>query len=176
MRARRSVILGISLAMSLVARPAVAEPGGSSTLSGTIAAQIIEPGAIERLDDLRFAAFASPAAAATMTITADGVISATGQVATTMNAFPSPAGRGPARFRINGTPNRFFIPFHPRSVTISNGTSTMLVDQMADNVTGRGRLDANGHFEYRIGGTLHVGANQQPGRYRGDFQISVLFQ
>ncbi|MWV26588.1 DUF4402 domain-containing protein [Aurantiacibacter rhizosphaerae] len=164
-----------SLAMCAIAVPAAAEPGDTATQSGTTSAEIIEPGAITRLDDLRFAAFASPTAAATMTITADGVVSATGEVATTMNAFTSPGGRGPARFRIQGTDNRAFVPFFPRSVTITNGTSTMMVDKMSDNIRGRAILDEDGRYIYQIGGTLNVNANQEPGNYRGEFTVTVLF-
>ncbi len=168
-------LLAAGLAISMVAAPAAAEPGDTATQSGTSSAEIIEPGAVTRLDDLRFAAFASPATAATMTITPDGAVSATGEVATTMNAFSGPADRGPARFRIQGTDNRAFVPFFPRSVTITNGTSTMVVDRMSDNIRGRAILDEDGRYIYQIGGTLNVNANQEPGNYRGEFTVSVLF-
>ena len=167
--------LAAGLAILAIATPAAAEPGDTAMQSGTTAAEVIEPGALVKLDDLRFAAFASPSARATMTITAYGVVSATGEVATTMNAFSSPGGRGPARFRVQGTDNRAFIPFIPRRVTISNGTSTMEVDRMTDNVLGLGLLDRDGRYTYQIGGRLTVEANQEPGNYSGEFQLTVLF-
>lgn len=167
--------LAAVLALSLTSAPALAEPGHSFTSSGAVAAEIVDPGRVVKLDDLRFAAFISPSTAATMTISPDGTVTATGEVATTMNAFSTLDGRGPARFRIDGTESRMFIPFHPRTVTISNGTSTMLVDRMEDNVRGNVRLDPDGQFDYRIGGRLNVNANQEPGEYSGEFEITVLF-
>ncbi len=170
--------LAAALALSLLSVPLHAEPGDTQTTSGVAGAEIIDPGRVVKLDDLRFAAFASPAAAATMTIDPDGTVTATGDVAATMNSFTSPGGRGPARFRIDGMEDRFFTARHPNSVTISNGTSTMLVDNMEDNIRGFGRnarFDENGRFDYFIGGRLNVGANQEPGEYSGDFEITVAF-
>lgn len=175
MRIFRILRLAAALALPLVSVPALAEPGDTSTISGAAAAELIDPGRVVKIDDLRFAAFMSPTAAATMTITPDGAVSATGEVASTMNIVTTPDGRGPARFLIDGADDRFFIPFHPRSVTITNGTSTMLVDRMTDNVIGLQRIGPDGEFEYRIGGRLNVNANQEPGRYSGEFEITVLF-
>ena len=36
--------------------------------------------------------------------------------------------------------------------------------------------DANGVFSFRIGGTLHVGANQAGGNYSGTFQVDISYQ
>ncbi len=163
------------LAMPVIASPAMAEPGDTATVSGASAAEVVDPGALVKVDDLRFGTFARPASAASMTITANGTVTATGEVAASMDSFPSPGGRGPARFLVQGTDSRLFIPFFPSSVTISNGSSTMLVDQLRDNVFIIGFLDSEGRYNYQIGGRLNVSANQEPGQYSGDFQISVLF-
>lgn len=168
-------LLVAALLLPLIPTPAIAAPGDTQAGTGTSSAQVVDPGALTRLADLRFGAMISPTAAATMTVATDNSVTATGEVALTMNTFASPGGRGPARFRVQGTRNRTFVPFHPNKVTISNGTSTMLVDKLEDNINGNGRLDRNGQFEYRIGGRLNVGANQERGRYRGEFEISVFF-
>lgn len=175
MRVAMTFRIVAAFSLTLVSVGAEAEPGNSATISGSSAAEIVDPGALNRLDDLRFGAFASPATRATMTITPGGTITATGEVATTMNLFTSATGRGPARFRIQGTNNRLFIPFIPNRLTISNGTSTMLVDRLDDNVNPVGRFDADGRFIYQVGGRLNVGANQEPGNYRGEFQLTVIF-
>ena len=167
------LLAGLALAFPGVA--AQAQPGNTQTYSGTIAAEVVDPGAVVKVQDLRFGAFPSPAGNATMTITPNGAVSATGDLATTMNLFSSPADRGPALFRIQGNNNRAFLPFMPRSMTISNGTSTMQIDRMDDNVFGIGLLDRDGRYNYEIGGRLRVGANQAPGKYTGEFEITVLF-
>lgn len=163
------------LALALVPSIARAEPGESDSVSGASSAEIVEMGAVHRLDDLRFGAFPSPASAERMTIDPDGTVSATGALNTTMNSFSSPDGRGPARFRIQGTNNRMFIPFIPNRLTITNGSSTMLIDRLDDNVFPIGRFDADGRFIYQVGGRLNVSANQAPGHYRGEFTLTVLF-
>ena len=174
---RFSAISGTCAALALALAPTLAraEPGDSDTGAGASEAEIVEMGAVHRLADLRFGAFPSPASSERMTINPDGSISATGELNTTMNYFSSPDGRGPARFRIQGTNNRMFIPFIPNRLTITNGTSTMLVDRLDDNVFPIGRFDANGRFIYQVGGRLNVSANQEPGHYRGEFTLTVLF-
>ncbi|KLE34156.1 DUF4402 domain-containing protein [Aurantiacibacter luteus] len=163
------------LAGALVPIAAHAEPGDSETESGVAAAQVVAMGSVHRLADLRFGAFPSPTAAATMTVNPDGSVAATGQLATTMNLFTTADGRGPGRFRIQGTNNRAFVAFLPSRVTITSGTNSMLVDRMRSNVFGNVRLDLDGKFIYTVGGRLNVPANQAPGSYRGEYTLTVLF-
>lgn len=89
-----------------------------------------------------------------------------------------------ARFVGAGTPNGYAMvswrvapPYTLRRV---GGTETMTVDQLTANAilyNGAGwdfrQVPANGLLDIRIGGRLQVAANQTPGDYQGQFEITV---
>ncbi|MBQ0771831.1 MAG: DUF4402 domain-containing protein, partial [Sphingomonadales bacterium] len=52
------------------------------------------------------------------------------------------------------------------------GTETMRIDRFRFDRR-RKTLNADGEQSFNIGGQLRVGANQQPGVYRGSFDVSV---
>ena len=164
-------------ALVLVSGAALAEPGDSASLNGTATAELVNPGRLYKLEDLRFGAFMQPSANATLTITPDGAASGTGDIATGMNIPQPPEGRGPARFRLDGTANRAFVALIPNRITITNGSATMDVRDITTNIRpGNNRFDGAGRFDLHIGGTLRANAIQAPGQYSGDFQITVIFQ
>ncbi|MFL0354955.1 DUF4402 domain-containing protein [Erythrobacter sp. GH1-10] len=178
MRLHTSLTLAGLIASAAIPGAALAAPGDSSSTSGAAAAEIIEPSRLMKLRELRFGAFAQPTAVSTLTVAPDGTATGTGEVATTTNMTQPPSGRGQAIFRIDGTANRAVVVLLPNTITISNGTATMKVDTITDNLpnNGRPRLDANGVYYLHIGGTLNVDAWQAPGSYTGDFTVSVIFQ
>jgi hypothetical protein len=173
----RPVARACALALAMGPLPLCAQPGNSVTFTGTVQAELVNPGRLALLEDLRFGAFMQPAAPATLTVAPDGSASGTGEIATTMS-IPQPAeGRGPARFRLDGTENRAFVAIIPNRITISNGTATMEVRNITTNMrNGSNRFDATGQFILAVGGTLRANANQAPGEYAGDFRITVIFQ
>ncbi|MFA6220479.1 MAG: DUF4402 domain-containing protein [Erythrobacter sp.] len=160
------------LALIAAAMPtaAFAAPGDSATTAGASDARIVEPLALQSLEDLRFGTFVRPTAAGTVTIAADSTVTS----ALDLAAFPN--GRGAASFLVRGTANRLFITFLPTTVTITNGTATMRVDTFRKNGgAGLNRLDANGYHVLTIGARLRVNANQQAGNYSGNFAVRVLY-
>lgn len=178
MRLHTSLTMAGAIAVMAIPGTAMAAPGDTTSVSGTAAAEVIEPSRLMKLEDLRFGAFAQPTAVSTITISPDGTATGTGEVATTMNMTQPPTGRGQAVFRVDGSPNRAVVMLIPNTIIISNGTATMKVDQITDNRpnNGRPRLDPNGVFYLNIGGTLNVDAMQMPGSYTGDFTVTVIFQ
>lgn len=165
-------------ALALVPHGARAEPGASDTFDGTAQAEVVNPGRMLLVRDLRFGAFIQPATAATLTIAASaaGTVTGTGDVAAGM-AIPQPAdGRGPALILLDGTARRSFTAIIPNRIDITNGAATMQVRNITSNVSpGNNSFDADGHFDLYIGGRLNIGALQAVGNYSGDFQITVIF-
>lgn len=160
------------LAVCAAALPtaALAEP---ATSTGSSAARIVEPLAIQSLKDLRFGSFIRPTAAGTVTIAADSTVTTTGGLDPTL--FPT--GRGAAQYLVLGTANRQFVTFLPASITITSGSASMLVDQFRKNGgVGPNGLNSSGFYLLDIGGRLNVTANQAPGNYSGTLTVQVLYQ
>ncbi len=172
---RKCVRAGLA-ALVLVSSAAQAEPGNSSSLDGTASAELVDPGRLYKLEDLRFGAFMRPATAGTLVITPAGIASGTGGVTAGMNIPQPTEGRGPASFQLDGAAYRGFIAQVPNRITISNGSATMQVRNVTSNtLLGLNLFNGAGDFTLRIGGTLQVNSNQAVGQYTGDFQITVLF-
>ncbi|TNE61605.1 MAG: DUF4402 domain-containing protein [Sphingomonadales bacterium] len=166
--------IGWPLAATLAAVfPSVAHaaPGDSAEVDGTATVRIVEPLAIQSLEDLRFGTFLVPLTSGTVTVGGDG------SVTSNLDLSVFPGDRGPAYFLILGEPNRRFVLQLPRPIDISNGTSTMRVNQFRSNTpANRGTFSADGLFELYIGGRLNVSANQEVGYYTGTFEVRVLYQ
>lgn len=159
----------------VVAVPAFAEPGDTVQETGTAAATVADPITLQHIADLRFGRFASPTTASTIVVNVDGSFSASGDVASSTGIDQPASGRGPAQFRVEQAGNRGGVVYIPGNIGISNGAASMTVT----NVTGRiVRTSGRGRFSvYRLdmGGTLQIGANQAPGSYIGDFDVTVVY-
>lgn len=176
MRKLRPTLHACGLVLMLLASSAQARPGDSFTLDGQVRVELIDPGRMLLVRDLRFGSFLQPLTAATLTIAPDGSAIGTGDVATGMNIPQPPDGRGPALVLLDGSAYRSFTAILPNRVNISNGTATMQVRNITTNVTpGTNRFDADGHFNLWMGGRLNIAANQAVGNYTGDFTITVIF-
>lgn len=153
-----------------------AEPGNSAAIPGRAQAELVVVGRVQKIEDLRFGAFIQPSTAERVTIGTNGSATGTGDMVANMS-IPQPSeGRGPAHLHLDGTDNRVFIAHIPNRINITNGTSTMQVRDITDNLTlGTNLFDLDGDFDLYIGGTLRVNANQEPGHYSGDFEVTVLF-
>lgn len=164
-----------ALAASLLAAQASAEPGDSFQADGTAAAEVIEPSTIRRVADLRFGRFASPGTASTIRIAPDGAFNATGDVASSTGMDQPASGRGPAEFIVEQAGNRGGTVFIPSNITITNGSSNMTVDTITGRlvvISGVGRFRI---YRLDMGGTLRINGNQAPGSYRGEFDVTVIY-
>lgn len=166
-------ILVIALMATMLPVAATAAPGATNDQTdGAARVQVVGMFEIVPIADLRFGAIAQPAAPGTVTVSSDGTV-------TTTLSFSTVSGpRGPAVFVVRGEPNRRFITLLPGPITISNGTSTMTVDQFRSNTIppGVARLSPTGLYILNVGGRLNVNANQAPGSYTGTFDVTVLYQ
>jgi|GEM_PF-3419733 len=172
MRITRHALLAGALALAGV-------PSGlqaAATTSGAGRAEVVIPGQIQALEDMRFGAIVRPVGASTVTVAPNGAVSATGEIAANLNIPQPPEGRGPARFRLDGTERRAFVALLPSSITLSNGGATMQVRNITSNLPRLlNRFDASGLFFLNIGGTLEVNGGQQTGQYSGEFDVTVIF-
>lgn len=96
----------------------------------------------------------------------------------------------PARFGGAGETGRIVRIKKPPSntITLTGPGAAMKIDNLvldgspglsliqATSGFSRFRIDdPNGVFDFRLGGTLHVGANQAPGVYTGTFQVTIQY-
>ena len=166
-------LLAIVLATGLFSASAQAAPGSTTAQTdGNATVQVVGMFEIAPIADLRFGAIMQPAAPGNVTIASDGTVT----TSLTFSAISGP--RGPAIFVVRGEPNRRFLTLLPGPITISNGTSTMTVDQFRSNTVppGIANLSSTGIYILNVGGRLKVGANQEPGSYTGTFDVTVLYQ
>lgn len=134
---------------------------------------VLRPLTLIKVQDLDFGTLLSSATSGTATLDPlTGAVTAAGGVT------PAPGATMPARFagvRSLRGPVQIRIPTAPITVTRSGGTETMTVsDWTLDGRTTR-VVDANEAFEFNVGGTLYVGANQADGSYVGSFEVTVNY-
>ena len=65
------------------------------------------------------------------------------------------------------------LPKKAVTLTRSGGTETMTVDSWSLNGVDTRNVVAHETFEFAIGGTLHVAANQVEGTYNGTFDVTI---
>lgn len=172
MRRISTSLLAGAMALMLFGTSASADPVESE---GSAAAAVVLPSRVTHIADLRFGAFASPETNSTLRVSPNGTITPTGAVTTTMNV-PQPAeGRGPARFNIEQDNSRTFIAYIPRRIDITNGTATMPVTDINGRLVRTVNAGRRSEFRLDMGGTLNIEADQDEGRYTGDFIITVLY-
>ncbi len=162
-----------------------AAPGDTTAVPGTAEAVVIEPIGLQNITDLRFGRIMRPVANGTLRVRTNGTAAEGGGVVG--NAISTPQntnGRGPGALAAFGDPNRYFVTFLPQQTTVTNGTASMLVDQMNwDPVvftgffTGftYGQFDSSGYSGIVVGGRLNVGGNQRTGRYTGTYPVTILY-
>lgn len=169
------IALAALLGIASIPAPAYADPGSTAQESGSAAAIVADPITIQHISDLRFGRFASPGTASTIRINVDGSFNAFGDVASSTGMAQPASGRGPAQFRVEQAGNRGGIVYIPGDITITNGADSMNVT----NITGRlvviSGFGRNRVYRLDMGGTLQIDANQAPGYYIGDFDVTVIY-
>lgn len=64
----------------------------------------------------------------------------------------------------------------PTSVTISNNTETMTVDNFTSNLSNNSGTISGGSDTFYVGATLNVNEAQEPGSYSGTFDVTVTIE
>ena len=144
----------------------------AQTADADARAVTLVPLSLVNVTDLEFGSMLAGPTAGTATVNAfSGARTTTGGVLGVNNDSSA------ARFVTYGGPLQFiFVTRGPLPVLVRDGGSeTMNVSGLTlDGSTFR-FLNAAGFVNLNVGGTLQVGANQEPGTYRGTFDITVTY-
>ncbi len=163
------------LAALMQAAPAIAAPGDGFEGTGTARAEVTDPATIRRINDLRFGRFATPGTASTIRINVDGSFNATGDVVSSTGMAQPASGRGPAQFVVEQAGNRGGTVFIPGSIIITNGSANMTVNAITGRLVVTSNAGRNSIYRLDLGGTLRINGNQAPGAYRGEFDVTVIY-
>ena len=165
----RGLILGFAaLAVPVLAQAAPVAPDRNATATVHIA----PPASVRKLEDLNFG-YLSVTTAGTAVIdpntdamtTTGGVLDAGGMRYAALFEGVSPVG--------NVVIIR--IPRQPITVTRVGGTETMTVSNWTMSGDSRRTVVIQQPFEFKVGGTLNVNANQAEGLYLGNFIVEVQY-
>lgn len=167
-RAFLPVLSGLLLCASAVAGAAPVSPDKQAT--GTV--RIVQPAAVKKLQDLDFASLSVLGAGTaivdpntdTMTTTG-GVIHAAGVPHAALFEGVSPI-RGVVIVR---------LPRNPATLTRVGGTETMTVSNWTISGNARRTVAEQEPFDFKVGGTLNVNANQADGTYVGTFAVEIQY-
>ncbi len=164
----RCVLAALALGAPSLAHAAPAAPDRNATATVTIT----PPASVRKMEDLNFGYLAVAAAGTavvdpntdTMTTTG-GVLHVGGLAYSAMFTAVSPV-KNVVIIR---------IPSRPIDVTRVGGTQTMRVDTWTLSGSANRNVVAQQEFQFNVGGTLHVNANQVEGLYLGTFEVDVQF-
>ena len=164
----RSVIAALALTASALAHAAPVAPAKNATATATIT----QPASVRKLNDLYFA-YLTVTTAGTAVVnpntdamtTTGGVIQAGGVPYSALFEAVSPV-KNVVLIR---------IPKTAATVTRVGGTETMTVDTWTLAGTASRNVVAKQPFQFNVGGTLHVNANQVEGLYVGTFTVDIQF-
>src|SRR3954471_15169283 len=169
----RSVLHRIALLLAL-AVPGAAHAAPPQLFlpdkNATSTARVILPAQITKLYDMDFGF---------LTVTAAGtaiVDSNTGNITTTGGVLFAGGLPHAARFEaVSPSKTVVHIRLPKKAVTLTRvtGTETMTVDTWSLNGVDTRNVVAHETFQFSVGGTLHVAANQVEGTYTGSFDVTI---
>jgi hypothetical protein len=171
------VFIGVFLSVFVAAESAHA---GTANSRGT--AVMVSPLTFFVVDELDFGRVIAGTSAGTVVVSPDGVRTATGGVTLASGAFQ------PVNFAGRGRINQFVsisLATSPNRITRVGGTQQMTIDTFVIGSSPTAILTttplqfritgAGGIFNFPVGATLRVGANQTPGNYVGTFRITLNY-
>jgi hypothetical protein len=169
----RPVLPGIALLLAFAAPAAVhAAPPQlfQPDKNATSTAKVILPAQIIKLFDMDFG-FVTVTSAGTAIVDSN-----TGNVTTTGGVLFAGGLPHAAQFEAvspSKTVVHIRLPKKAATLTRSGGTETMTVDTWSLNGIDTRNVVAHETFDFAIGATLHVAANQAEGTYTGTFDVTI---
>lgn len=159
-----------AVAATLIATPAFAQAGPTSTANASADAVIVQPIAVTLGNGgLNFGRIAADNAASTVTVNTAGVRSSSSPNVLIMTGS-SPSA---ALFNVTGAAGLGYNISVPASVSLTSGPNSMTASLNGSATSGT--LNASGADSFTVGGVLNVGANQAAGAYQGTFSVSVVY-
>ena len=143
-------------------------PAYAAVATATATANITSTITVSTINGLFFGDISSGAVAGTLILSPGGIRTTTGGV--TVNT--AVAG-SPATFDVQGTPNATYSISLPAAVVMTDGTSTMVIDNFTSSPVTTGVIGASGQQTLFVGGTLNVSSNQPFGSYTGSLSVTV---
>lgn len=168
-------------ALALLVAPAAASPAlAQANTQGQAEAIVLRPLSFFKSNDLDFGDIIASGTAGTVTLGPDGSRSRTGGVTL------AGGGGEPARFAGLGTYNQnVMISLSSNQIWITGPGQQMRVRNFEIGSTPTAILSttptrfriasANGSFNFPVGATLDVNANQAPGDYSGTFTVTLNY-
>lgn len=143
--------------------------------SGTASATVVDSLQITRIANLRFGRFASPTTTSTLRVSMTGAVTPSADIASSINMPQPPDGRGPAQFRIELDGNRGFTAYVPGTLTLTNGSASMLMNNWEGRLVRIVNAGRNSVYRLDYGGTLRINPNQAPGQYSAVLTVTVVY-
>ena len=161
----------LALAALFLSAPAHAAPVAPDR-NATATVVISPPASVRKLEDLNFASLlVTSAGTAVVNPNTDGM--------TTTGGVLYAAGLHYAAMFEAVSPIKSVviirIPRDPITITRVNGSETMTVSNWTLSGNARRTVAAQEAFEFKVGGTLFVNANQAEGLYVGTFTVEVQY-
>ena len=161
------------VALAALAVPAAATAAPTApTRNATASTTIYQPLGLQNDGDLNFGLATSTTAGTLVLDPNTDAVSATG------GAVPVGGSPHAALFEGIAPTGNVVIVRLPRSastLTRIGGTETMTVDTWTINGTTRRTVPSRTTYTFKVGGTLHVNANQAEGTYLGTFTVDVQY-
>lgn len=169
----RGLIPGLAALALTLAGPAAAQSSPTPAVNDATAnVEIVGGVTVRKLRDLNFAWLTAwGAGTATINPNTDAMTTTGGIVHTGMTPYPALfEAVSPAKAVVI-----IRIPRDPITVTRVGGTETMTVSNWTLNGNSKRNTVAHEQFEFKVGGTLTVNANQAEGLYIGNFDVEIQY-
>lgn len=163
----KSAVLGAAMAAATF----TATAAHAASATGQAKARILRQITLTNTADLQFATIISGASASSVAVSTAGAATCGANLTCTGTTTA-------ASFDIQGTNNAVVLVGGDASVTLTGdlgGTMGATLDYSTNSVTltaGPGTVGGN----FKVGGTLSVGANQNSGVYTGTFNVTANYQ
>ncbi len=165
-----SLLRGLTAALLCISAPALAQVAPDENATGR--AIVLRPLTLLKVEDMDFGWLTVTAAGTAILNPVDGTVATTGGVLAA-GGDPLPALFVGAASR--NTPVKIRIPRQPITLTRVGGTETMTLSAWTLDGPADRRVGTSRAFEFRVGGTLAVAANQADGLYVGEFTVEVQY-
>ncbi len=139
-----------------------------TTGNGTASVKILRSITVTKSTDLYFGKIVPSTAASTVTIAESGARTC----GSGLSCYDTATS---GSFVVNGTSGEVVsVALDSNTTTLSDGGSNAMTVNLATSTTVLPLTGGTGNF--KVGGTLNVGANQKDGSYTGQYSVSVNYQ